>query len=77
VSIYGGANSGGKQVQMYIKPKSGGTPPTKALTLVAGQWTTFEIPLSDLGSPADIDELVIQNMGNASLEMYVDDLILL
>jgi hypothetical protein len=77
VSIYGGANSNGKNVGLYVKPKGSAATSTKQMTLVEGQWTTFEFPLSDIGSPESIDELVIQNQGNANLVMYVDEFKLL
>jgi hypothetical protein len=77
VSIYGGANSNGKNVGLYVKPKGSAATSTKQLTLVEGQWTTFEFPLSDIGTPESIDEMVIQNQGNANLVMYVDEFKLL
>lgn len=73
LKIYGGALSSGQKVAVYIKPKGGASGPQKQLDLVAGQWTTFEIQLSDLGTPASIDELVIQNQGTNGMVIYVDE----
>ena len=46
----------------------------KALTVVPGVYTTYEIPLTDFGNnPADIAELVLQNYGTANITVYVDE----
>jgi hypothetical protein len=77
LSIYGGALSGGKQVGLYLKEKGaadGG--PKVLLSLVAGQWTTFEVPVSDLGNLANISEFVVQNNGTLNMVIYIDNIIL-
>jgi hypothetical protein len=58
-SVYGGAGTNGKKIQLLVK-RTGGEA-TKQVTIEEGKWTDFKIPLSELGSPADITELFFQN----------------
>lgn len=75
LSMYGGLGSG--DVQLYIKDLAGVTfGPTPLLDVVEGQYTTFEIVLSDIGSPSDINEIVLQDVGTENNVIYVDDIVL-
>ncbi|MCW3080107.1 IPT/TIG domain-containing protein [Segetibacter sp.] len=74
VSIYGGAGTvTGSKVTMFIKSAAGVQSPNKELVLKAGEYTTYEIPLSQLGNPTDISELNFQNAGTPTITIYVDD----
>lgn len=73
VSIYAGDGlKTGDQVQLVVNGNYNKTVP---LTLTAGAYTDFTVPLSALGNPATISEVVFQGLGVASPStMYVDDL---
>jgi hypothetical protein len=58
----------GKKIQVVING-SYGSP--YLVTMVGGAWTTFNIPLSSLGSPATLGELVLQS-GGWSGTIYID-----
>jgi hypothetical protein len=76
LSIYGGANTtASSQVAIYLKDATDpANEQKKVLRLRPGQWTTYEIPLSDFtNNPAKINEFVIQNYGTASLTIYIDE----
>lgn len=46
----------------------------KTLDVVAGEWIDFTIPFSELGSPATLNEIVIQEFSGAGNVLYIDDL---
>ena len=77
LSVYGGENvTATSRIAIYMKDA---TDPTdaqkKPLTLVPGQYTTFEIPLSAFSNnPAKVNEFVIQNYGTANITIYIDDI---
>lgn len=72
LSIYGGAGTDGKSVQVVINGVYGSA---FKLTLSAGSYTDYTIPLSSLGNPASIMEFVIQSAGgNVPSTIYVDDI---
>jgi hypothetical protein len=74
LSIYGGANTtADSKVAIYIKSAAGVQGADKILALKPGVYTTFEIPLSQLGNPTDISELVMKNQGTANMTIYVDN----
>ena len=74
LSIYGGPGSAGKKVVLYIKD-AGGVEHTKVeMVLSEGSYTTYVIPLGDLGNPPNISEFNFQNWGTAPMTIYVDDL---
>lgn len=74
LSIYGGAGVvAGNKMVVYIKNRAGVESTGKELTLVPGAYTTYEIPLSDLGDPANINELVIKNNNSTSITVYIDE----
>lgn len=74
VSLYGGPNTEGKLTQIYITETPGGPSTPFELVLHEGIWTDYEIPLSAIGNPAQVSELVIQDKGQAPYIMFVDDL---
>jgi hypothetical protein len=71
-SIYGGAGiKTGDKLQVVVNGKYGGY----TVTLTAGAYVDFTIPLSALGNPDAITELVLQNQGSAAPStIYVDDI---
>jgi hypothetical protein len=74
LSIYGGAGVvAGNKMVVYIKNRAGVESTGKELTLVPGAYTTYEILLSDLGDPANINELVIKNNNSTSITVYIDE----
>ncbi len=77
LSIAGGSGtSNGTQITVYIKTKEG-TGEDKKVTVALGApntYKTFDIPLTQFGSPANINELVIQNWGANPATYYVDDI---
>jgi hypothetical protein len=58
-SLYGGAGTGGKKIQLLVKRTGGES--TKQFTIEEGKWTDIKVPLADLGSPANITEIFFQN----------------
>lgn len=72
-SIYGGAGiTTGNKVQVVINGNYGSG---VQVTLTSGAYTDFTIPLSSLGNPGTITEIVIQNYGSAPpCVIYVDDI---
>jgi hypothetical protein len=72
-SIYGGAGiNTGDKVQVAINGVYGNA---VQITLTAGAYTDFTIPLSSLGNPATIFEFVLQGVGVANPStIYVDDI---
>jgi len=77
ISVYGGAGTTAtSKLAIYMKDA---TDPTdaqkKAITIVPGAYTTFEINLSDFSNnPAKVNEFVIQNYGTANATFYIDDI---
>lgn len=70
VSLYGGAGSNGKSVNIGFNEKDG-----KTVQLVEGQWTDFEIPLSDISSATTLSYLYIKNYSaSGDFTMYLDNL---
>jgi len=68
-SVYADAASNGKKLQVVTNGAYGGAVPQ--VTLVGGSWTTFTVPLSSMGSPANITEIVIQG-ANFLGTVYID-----
>ena len=72
LSIYGGAGTDGKSVQVVINGVYGSA---FKIALTAGSYTDYTIPLSSLGNPTAITEFVIQSAGgNVPSTIYVDDI---
>lgn len=68
-SVYGGAGTDGKNLQLLAK--SSGGEATKQVTIAEGEWTDFQIPLSELGNPTNVTEFFFQN-ANFSGTIYID-----
>jgi hypothetical protein len=60
---------------VYIKTQEGTGEASKVTIQLGapGTYKTFDIPLSQFGNPANINELVIQNSGTNPATIYVDD----
>ncbi|MEO5582110.1 MAG: hypothetical protein ABIR66_05425, partial [Saprospiraceae bacterium] len=71
VSIYGGAGSNGKKVNIGINENDGVT-----VTVVEGAWTEFTVKISDLGNPAKLTAIYVKEYSNApgDYTIYLDDL---
>lgn len=67
-SIYGGAGTGGKVINVNIKFD---TDNVKEIPIVEGEWTDVEIPLSELGNITAIREIWFQDRGWAGT-VYID-----
>lgn len=63
LSIYGEAGTDGNTIQLNINTNTdgSGTASSIQVTISAGKWTDYEIPLADLGSPASIGEISFQD----------------
>ena len=83
LSVYGAEGTG--NVMLYIKEEGQADADIKKVTLdvVEGQWNTYVVPLSLLGSvetgaAATISELVVQDVGNTGGDTdntyYIDDI---
>ena len=59
-SVFGETGTGGKKLNVVINGNYSSPP---QVTIVEGAWTTFSLPLSTLGSPATLGELVLQSAG--------------
>ncbi|MDQ3278556.1 MAG: hypothetical protein M3Q06_09530, partial [Bacteroidota bacterium] len=68
-SVFADAAANGKKLQIVTNGAYSGTVPQ--VTLVGGEWTTFSVPLSTMGSPATISEIVIQGAGFTGT-VYID-----
>ncbi len=72
LSIYGGAGTDGKSVQVVI---NGVYASAFKIALSANSYTDYTIPLSSLGNPGTITELVIQSAGGGvPSTIYIDDI---
>ena len=70
VSIYGG-----NAINMVKLVLNGNYDAGAVITINQGEWNDFTIPLSQLGSPATLNEIVIQEFsGAAPSVIYIDDL---
>jgi hypothetical protein len=59
-SVFGEAGTDGKTLNVVINGNYGGP---KGVTIKGGEWSTFSLNLSDLGSPATLTEIVLQSAG--------------
>lgn len=72
-SIHGGA-TGGQVITLNLRNGSQ-VGPSVSVPISAGQWTDVQIPLSNLGSPAQITGVVWQeSSGGAQPTFYLDDI---
>ncbi len=74
---HGGA-SGNQNVQIYLQESDSGNPLTAVpLSIPAQRWTQYTIPLADLGAPAQIARITIQDRsGGVQPTFYLDNLLL-
>jgi hypothetical protein len=57
LSMFGGPGTGGKNMQIVI---NGGWGTPYIVKMTEGEWTTYSIPISALGSPNPLKEIVLQ-----------------
>lgn len=75
-SIYGGTGTSGNFMVVLNGNYADGS--RKQITVTEGVWTDISIPLSELGSPSSLNEIVFQEFSNnASAQIFIDDLGLL
>ncbi|RAJ08553.1 IPT/TIG domain-containing protein [Chitinophaga skermanii] len=72
ISLYGMVGSNGRKVKLVL---NGNYDIGFEMILKEGEWQDFTIPLSSMGNPAKLLEIVLQEAeGNATTGMYVDDI---
>ena len=59
-SVFGEAGTAGKKLNVVINGNYSSPP---QITIVGGEWTTYSLLLSSLGSPATLNEIVLQSAG--------------
>ncbi|HRP56328.1 IPT/TIG domain-containing protein [Agriterribacter sp.] len=64
-SIFGTNGTEGKQLNVLVAGKE------KVITIVEGEWTEYNVPLTDYESPATINEFTLQDRGFAGT-IYID-----
>jgi hypothetical protein len=70
VSVYGGAGSNGKSINIGFNEVDG-----KTVTVVEGQWTDFAIPFSQISSATTLTHLYIKNYtSTGAYTIYIDAL---
>ena len=67
-SVFGSAGLGGKTLNVVINGDYGHP---KGVTLTEGEWSTYSLDLSSLGSPATLGEVVLQSAGWGGT-IYID-----
>lgn len=60
-SVFGEAGTEGKKLQVITNGNYSG--PAPQVTIAEGKWTTLNVPLSTMDSPATITEIVLQSAG--------------
>jgi len=71
--VYGGT-SGGQPIKLSTRDGTGkASPEVKLPAPRAGRWTLVEVRLSQLGSPANIAELFLQEAGGAARPIFFID----
>jgi len=70
-SVYGGNGTDGKSVQVVINGSYGSA---FAVPISPGKYTDYTVPLSSVGNPATISELVIQIVNGNGSTVYIDDI---
>lgn len=70
ISIYGGPGSNGKQINIGINQADAYT-----ISVVEGQWTDYQIPLSNLTSSSTLTDIWIKEYnGTGGFSIYVDNM---
>ena len=70
LSMYGGVGTQGKKVKISVSPAAG----SYELLLTEGRWTDYQVPLTNIGSPALIEYLTFQEFSGFASAIYVDDI---
>jgi hypothetical protein len=74
--IHGGS-TGAQKVRFFLRAGDGSTGAKVNVALQANQWSLVEIPLSSLGSPAQIKGLIWQEAGGSDFSTFsIDDVTL-
>lgn len=60
-SVFGGAGTGGRNIQINMKPSTDGSATSVQVAIEEGKWKDVQIPLSSFGNPATIGELSFQD----------------
>lgn len=68
ISINGGPGTSGKKVRITIV-----TGKSFDIILTQGVWTDYQIPLTNLGSPATISAITFQEFSGLASQIYIDD----
>ena len=68
-SVFAEPSLNGKKLQVVTNGSYSGSVPQ--ITLVGGEWTTFSVTLSSMGSPTGISEIVLQSAGFTGT-VYID-----
>jgi lysophospholipase L1-like esterase len=77
LALHGGA-SGGQRLRVILRPSTGAERRLTTVTLNAGQWQQFTLPLPDAASLPDIASLVLQDdTGTVPSPFYLDEVVLL
>lgn len=74
LSIYGGDGSDGQSMAISGKNAAQVEFAGTTITVVEGEYTTFEIPFADLGNPDGIYELWIKNNSADAYTVYLDEI---
>lgn len=75
LSIYGGSGTSGKLVKLVLNSAAASG---QTLTVAEDKWTTYTVLLSNLGSPATLTDIWLQEFsGTGGLTIYIDDMVLL
>lgn len=74
LSVYGGDGSDGQSMGISGKNAAEVEFAGTTITVVEGEYTTFEIPFADLGNPDGIYELWIKNNTTAAYTIYIDEI---
>ena len=64
-SIFGEPGTEGKQLNVLVAGKE------KVITIIEGEWTEYNVPLTDYASPVTINEFTLQGRGFAGT-IYID-----
>jgi len=68
ISMYGGAGTGGKKMNLVINGNWGSP---YQVTMTEGEWSTYDIDISALGGPNPLKEIVVQTAGWGGV-VYID-----
>lgn len=75
LSVYGGSGTAGKLVKLVLNSAASSG---QTLSINEGKWTTYTVLLSNLGSPATLTDIWLQEFSGAGgLTVYFDDVVLL